>query len=129
MRELALTVAGETIENPGLPALSGDGISGLSDILSVGIELLFILSILLCLFFIIWGGCDWMTAGGNKENIQKARQKIIWAVAGLFVVFLSFLVINVLSQFFGINFYIIPGYTWDTNPMNCPPGGWGCIKR
>src|SRR3989344_4180237 len=107
MEKLALTVAGETIENP-VSALPGEGIPALSVILQVGIGLLFIIAILASLVFIIWGGLDWITAGGNKENIQKARHKLIYAVLGFFVVFLAFFIMNIISQFFGIEFFKVP---------------------
>ena len=108
MKELALKLkdaAGNDITVGGVANLPGGGVEKLSEILSVGVELAFLFAILLCLAFIIWGGIDWIMAGGNKENINKARQKIVWSVMGLFVVFLSFLIINVLGQFFGIRFY------------------------
>ncbi|HBB76670.1 MAG: hypothetical protein A2186_01840 [Candidatus Levybacteria bacterium RIFOXYA1_FULL_41_10] len=124
MEKLALTVAGETIENP-VSALPGEGIPALSVILQVGIGLLFIIAILASLVFIIWGGLDWITAGGNKENIQKARHKLIYAVLGFFVVFLAFFIMNIISQFFGIEFFKVPlNPNASSNP--CKQAGGTC---
>ena len=123
---LALTIPapdGGTVNIGGVGGMPTGGVDTLSNILSVGIGLLFIISVLLCLTFIIWGGFDWMTAGGNKENIQKARHKLIWAIVGIFVVFLAFFIINVISDFFGVKFYELP---WLRNPLDCPPGAGGC---
>lgn len=39
-----------------------------------------------CMGFIIYGGLRLMTAGGNDEVVQQARQTIKWALIGLIVV-------------------------------------------
>ena len=84
--KLAITINGTTIDN-GIPNLPTDGSSALSVILSTGVGLILLVAVFASLAFIIWGGFDWITAGGNKENIQKARHKLIYAVLGLFTAF------------------------------------------
>jgi len=106
MKEFALTI-GEpgnkiTIESSELPQ---GGIGAIGEILRVGILVLFIASIFLSISFIIWGGIDWITAGGNKEALGRARQKILYAIFGLFVVLTAFAVVALIGNFFGIKFW------------------------
>lgn len=109
MSKLALTIGepGNTIKIESSKIPQG-GIDSIGEILRVGILFLFVASVLLSLTFIIWGGFDWITAGGNKESVGRARQKLLWAMFGLFVVFTAFAVINFVGKFFGISFYELP---------------------
>ena len=111
MKYLALTLkdaAGNDVTIQGAGGIPTGGINALSDILRVGIIFLFLASIFLSFTYIIWGGIDWITAGGNKESIGRARQKLVYAIFGLFVVFLSFAVISIFTRFFGIEFFELP---------------------
>ena len=66
------------------------------------VTLLFGAAILLALFFLIFAGIQWMTSGGDKQKISAAREKIIFAIVGLLVVLLAYLVITFVMNFFGI---------------------------
>lgn len=35
------------------------------------------------IIFLIWGGVEWLTAGGNKDRVQTAQSMITNAVIGL----------------------------------------------
>ena len=39
--------------------------------------------------FLILGGVDWLTAGGDKEKVAKARLRIVNALIGLSLIFIS----------------------------------------
>ena len=47
-----------------------------SDILTFTIRGFFIVSGVAALFFLLLGALAWVTSGGNKENVEKAQQKI-----------------------------------------------------
>ncbi|MFA6227636.1 MAG: hypothetical protein WC668_00390 [Patescibacteria group bacterium] len=42
----------------------------------------------------IYGGILWMTAGISADNIKKGKTVMIWAVAGLLVIFSSYAVVT-----------------------------------
>ena len=44
---------------------------------------------MILLVLILYGGFLWMTAGGNEENVKKARQILTNAFIGLIIVFLA----------------------------------------
>ncbi len=91
--------------------------TGYQNVLSVGITLLIIAAVLLSLFFLIWGGFDWITSGGDKQKLHQARQKITLAIIGLVIVFLAFFVVNLVYNFFSIGGSRLP------QPPNAHIGG------
>ncbi|MCL4390155.1 MAG: hypothetical protein M1484_02640 [Patescibacteria group bacterium] len=70
-----------------------------SFLISGALFLLVVLSLLILLI----GGVMWITAGGNKEGMAKARSTITYALIGLALGFASFIILSVLSAFFGQN--------------------------
>ncbi len=70
--------------------------------LAFGINILFVIAILLALFYLVWGGFDWLMSGGNKQTLTSARQKVIFAIVGLIIVFLAALIVNLILQFFNV---------------------------
>ena len=42
----------------------------------------------------IYGGLLWMMAGINADNIKKGKTVMVWAVAGLVVIFSSYAIIT-----------------------------------
>lgn len=72
------------------------------NIIRTTIQLLILFAIILALFFLIWGGIQWVTSGGDKEKLAKAQHTIIYVIVGLIIIFLSFLIINLIGGFFQI---------------------------
>lgn len=104
MKDLALT-----IDQFGEIKPPGDlKIFGINAIVQTFISLFFLAAILISLTYIIWGGVDYMISEGDKQRIQAARHKFIFAIIGLVVVLLSFFTIGVVGDIFGINFFNSP---------------------
>ena len=64
--------------------------------------------------FLLWGGLQWILAGGDKEGTEKARKKITSALIGLAIVFSAYALLFLVRAFFGIdliqlNLQAIPG--------------------
>jgi cytochrome bd-type quinol oxidase subunit 2 len=68
---------------------------GLSEVLGFFIRGFFILAGLAAILYLLLGAFSWITSGGNKENVEKAREKIQAAVLGLILIFivLSFVIL------------------------------------
>lgn len=64
------------------------------------LTLIFVVSIVAALFYLIWGGFKWLTSGGDKTAVGAAREHIVAAIVGLVVIFLSYFILNILVQFF-----------------------------
>ena len=75
------------------------------------IQVLLIIAILMCVFFLIWGGIRWITSGGDKGRIDQARGTIVAAIVGLIISLLAFFITNVILIFItgkGISTMSIP---------------------
>jgi len=78
-------------------------------IISTIIGLLSIIAGLWFLFQIIMAGYAYMTAGGDKEKIHQASQKLTQSIIGLVIVILAIFLINLLGYILRIDFLDIPG--------------------
>lgn len=61
------------------------------------------------LIFMIMGGVQWITAGGDSGKIDKARAKFTQSIVGLAVVASTYAIFLIVQYFFGINVAVIPG--------------------
>lgn len=78
------------------------GIETVVKIIKWGITVLFVAITITSLIFLILGGIAWITSSGDKAKIEAARKRIVYAVIGLVVAFLSYFIINTIGQFFGV---------------------------
>jgi|GEM_PF-2596776 len=62
----------------------------------ISVLLLILGSIALIMF--IFGGFTWMTAMGNDSRVATARKTLIWATAGMIVIFLSYIIVGFLLE-------------------------------
>ena len=53
--------------------------------------------------FSIVGGIMWITSGGNKEGLAKAKNTVTYAILGLVLALGSFIALNIVGRFFGSN--------------------------
>lgn len=81
----------------GIPAV-GNPNASVGNIVSNGIQILFIVGGLAVLVFIVWGAFDWITSGGDKEKISSARKKITNSLIGLALLALSFFIVTLVGQ-------------------------------
>lgn len=58
---------------------------------------------LLVFAYLIWGGIQWITSGGDKGKTQEARDRITAALVGLSVVASAWAVMLIIQYFFGIS--------------------------
>ena len=66
--------------------------TNLGELLGNLLILLFAFSAMLSFIFIVIGGIQWITAGGDKLAAQSARDRITAAVVGLIIVDLGYFV-------------------------------------
>ena len=55
----------------------------------------------IALFMFVWGGITWMISQGHAEKLKKGKDTILWAVFGLIIIFMSYIVINFVFTVFG----------------------------
>ncbi|MFZ5534643.1 MAG: hypothetical protein ACOY3M_00635 [Patescibacteria group bacterium] len=101
------------IVNPVLPGSLGrggndTGPSALGSIISSLVGVFLILALISTFLYMMLGGFDWVTSGGDKTKLQSARDKITNALVGLVVVGASWAVMMIVSNFIGIDFPNLP---------------------
>jgi len=78
---------------------AGFKIPTLTDFLTFIIRFFFVLAGLAALIFLLLGAFSWITSGGNKENVEKAREKIVAAIVGIILVILVVSIMIAFEQF------------------------------
>ena len=58
---------------------------------------------LMVFFYLIMGGIQYISSGGDKAQAEAARNRITYALIGLVIVVGSFAIIKLVEQFFGLN--------------------------
>lgn len=80
-----------------------------SGYVKTGINVLLGVAGVISFFFLLWGGIQWILAGGDKEGTEKARKRITNALIGLAIVFSAYALLFILNALFGVD--IIGGFT------------------
>lgn len=50
------------------------------------------------LLVFVYGGFEWLSSAGNSDKISKGREAMFWAALGLFVIFISYVIIGILIK-------------------------------
>lgn len=66
------------------------------------IQLVFVVSVVFALFYLIYGGFRWLVSTGDKAQVSAAREHIVAAVIGLVIIFLAYFILNIILGFFGV---------------------------
>lgn len=82
------------------------GLCALNQAIGGGLGILFVAVVVLAIIFLIWGGIDWITSGGDKQKLQSAKHKATFAIVGLIIAFAAYLVVGFLGYFFKV---AVPG--------------------
>jgi hypothetical protein len=93
----AVQCTGDKCDLTKLYQFSGNGAEGYSSagqFITTLITPIFSIFAFAVLFYFIWAGFLWMTSGGDKEKISKAKGMMTHVVIGLLVLILSFLVLQ-----------------------------------
>ena len=63
----------------------------------------FLASGVIVFVFLVWGGIDYLSSGGDKTKIADAQKRITSAIIGLAIVASSWAIYQLIIYFFGIN--------------------------
>lgn len=105
------------------------GYNDLGNFITNIIQLAFAFALLLVLVMLVWGAFEWISSGGDKEAVGKARGRIINALIGLAVLAIAFALATVGAQFLGfsnLNKITIPGPVQSCKPMDTTFPNSGC---
>ncbi len=105
-RQIAITldIAGEASKQ-GLQGSqyhsSSDG--GFSILLGNLMSAAMVVAVILVLAFLLWGGIEWITSGGDKGKMESARNKISNAIVGIIILAAVTALFTLVQQFLGID--------------------------
>ena len=94
-----------TAPSPIQPLVAKGGAGGLSFFLSNVVALIYTVAGIVFLFMIIISGLQWLTSGGDKEAVSKARNRLIYAIVGITILAFAFFIVNVVGQLLGFTFF------------------------
>lgn len=86
----------KTANNAGIETSSDVTANTLANSIGVIINYLFGLLGVVFLTVVLVGGYVWLTAGGNEENIGKAKKWVINGINGMIVIFLAYALVYVI---------------------------------
>lgn len=95
----------------------------IANVFSVALTLLGIAGFIM----IIYAALNMMLSGGNSQAVEKSKNTITFAVVGIILALSSFIIINIIASFTGINTirdFVIPGSqtNWgETTTIPVPP--------
>lgn len=75
----------------------------IGNVISATVGILLLVAAVLAFLYLILGGIQWITSGGDKAGMEAARNKITAAIVGLIIVAASWAVMILVGQFTGIN--------------------------
>lgn len=120
---------------PGIPIRIVAPLQGINPATTIGsllsnvLTIIFVLAAILVLFMLVVGAFQWITSGGDKEGVGKARDRITHALIGLAILALAFLIVQVVGQVVNINILNLQslptlqqcgqGQTFDPNTGAC----------
>jgi cytochrome bd-type quinol oxidase subunit 2 len=90
---------------PNLQALEGAGF--FDKLLSTLITIFLIGGGIIFVFMLILGGIQWITAGGNKDQVESASGRIRTALIGIILLFSVFAIVRLAESIFGVSILTI----------------------
>ena len=83
-------------------------ITDLGKVIGAVLVTMFLISGLLLFIFLVWGGIDWISSGGDAGKAQQARDKITQALVGLAIVAVAYALAVIISNWLGLGFLNFP---------------------
>lgn len=72
----------------------------LASLITPLLNIIFYLALFLAFFWLVWGAWAYLFAQGGKEDLAKARARIQYAIIGLIVTLLAFVIARFTGEIF-----------------------------
>ncbi len=86
-------------------------IDNLGKLISATTGALMIVAALLAFIYLILGGIQWISSGGDKAGMEAARNKITHAIVGLVIVGAAWAIMTLVQNFLGVEIIGTQGIT------------------
>jgi Ca2+/H+ antiporter len=95
---MSLLPASVFADAPIISAVTPSGTLTVADLINDIISWVLGISGAIAVLFLILGGLQYVTSSGNKDKAEQAKQTILYAVIGLIVITLSFVIVFFVNQ-------------------------------
>lgn len=101
-----VTAAHAQITNPAIPGMEDPSTGGeiLGNLISTIVGAIITFAGVGAFIFLVIGGIQWLTAAGDKQALENARNRIINAIIGLIIVGVAWAATIFISNLFGFDF-------------------------
>lgn len=82
--------------------------TSIGGLITSALQIVFIAAALAVLIYLVIGAFKWITSGGDKDAIGKARGSIVNALIGLFLLALAFFITVLVGQIVGVDITNLP---------------------
>ena len=86
-----------------LETLGNEAKFNLPNFVGLGIRVLLVGIAISSFISLLYGSFQWITSGGEKEGIEKARKKITNAIVGLLIAMSLFAFVRLINVMFGVD--------------------------
>ncbi len=90
----------------------------IGSIISSLLNLVMLVAAILVFMYLIWGGIEWITSGGDKGQTEKARNKITAAIVGLIVLAASYALLQLALNLLGFSGGLEEVFRGGITPIN-----------
>jgi len=88
--------------DPGEKIIPGQGFAtNIGSLINGALSFIMVIAALLVFLYLILGGMEWITSGGDSGKTEKARNKITAAVIGLIILAASYAILLIILNFLG----------------------------
>ncbi len=108
---------GQKAAEAGVPGAQNlaDADRGLGPFISGLLGAIMVIAAILVFLNLVWGSIEWITSGGDKAKVEKARDKMTQSMIGIIVLASILALFSVVQTFLGIEVFEFPGTTKDKN--------------
>lgn len=92
------------ITNPIVPKLTGqEPVAQFGNIMATIIFVLLAGGVLIFMIYFLMGAIRWITSGGDKGQLENARNQVLHAIVGLIVLFSLFAILKLIQTLFDVD--------------------------
>lgn len=96
-------LAGNIVLNPNQDAAGTHWATDIGALFRAVLNFVLVIAVLLVFGYLVLGGIEWITSGGDKGKTESARNKITAAIIGLIILVASYAILTVVLRFLGFN--------------------------
>lgn len=96
-----ITINKQVIEGP------LKNINTLADLINIIVQFIYPFAAILLFIYLVWGGYDYLLSGGNPEKVKAGQGKITSAFIGFILLFLTYILVQIITRIFGLSGGII----------------------